>query len=105
MDTRIARPVGSIRLRNLDELIAKRDDLQPVPERWLVNPFTKEPIFASGAGKALYLRRGKAIGNLSLEDGEVLTTGIPRAVCEELAALLVQSQASCCEIGARASHP
>ena len=88
MFTRITRPVGSIRLGDLDELIAKRDDLQPFPARRLVNPFTKEPIVATGAGKALYLRRDKAIGNLSLEDGEVLATGIPRAVCEELAALL-----------------
>ncbi len=86
--TRIAKPKDSILLRELDEVIAERPDLQPVPDRKMVNPFTKEPVIALGMGKALYLEQGKPVGNLSLEDGEVLTTGIPRVVCEELAALL-----------------
>jgi hypothetical protein len=88
MFARITRNDGAIGPEEIDAIIGKRDDLRAVPDRQMLNPFTKEPIVCPGAGKALYLRNGKAAGNLSLEDGEVLTTGIPRAVCEELAALL-----------------
>jgi hypothetical protein len=88
MFARITRNNGAIRSEEIDAIIGKRDDLRAVPDRQMVNPFIKEPIAVPGACKALYLEKGKAVGNFSLEDREVLTTGIPRAVCEELAALL-----------------
>jgi hypothetical protein len=88
MFARITRNDGAIRSEEIDAIVGRRDDLQAVPNRQMVNPFTQEPIAAPGAGKALYLRKGTVAGNLSLEHGELLTTGIPRAVCEELSALL-----------------
>jgi hypothetical protein len=86
MFMRITRPDGAIRTEEVDSLIAKRDDLQAIADSRMINPFTKEPI--TSAGTALYLRQGKPVGNLTVEDGDVLTTGIPRSVCEELAELL-----------------
>lgn len=83
--TRIAKPSGSIQLDQLNEIIAQRPELKPMPDRQVANPFTIESMIASGAGKAFYLEKDKPIGNLSLEDGEVLTTGIPRPICEGLA--------------------
>lgn len=88
MHWRIAKPGESISLAEINALIAEHPALQPVPDRTMVNPFTKEPILARGEGKAYYLDGGKPVGNLALEEGEVITTGIPRAACERFAALL-----------------
>ena len=69
-------------------LIADHIALEPVPDREMINPFTKARIVASGAGKAYYRMGKKRVGNLSLEDGVILTSGVPRDFCVELARTL-----------------
>jgi hypothetical protein len=86
--TRIARSDGQIKLQELNEIVASHPALLQIPDRQMVNPFSQQPLVASGTGKAYYVENREPIGNLSLEGGELITTGIPRAVCEELASLL-----------------
>lgn len=87
--TRIVRQGNPIQLLDVNKLLESRMDLQPIPDRTMPHPFKKgEVVHASGAGKANYLEANKPVGNLSLEEGEVITTGIPRSACEELAMFL-----------------
>ena len=83
---RITRTTGDIGLDEWSELIAKFDWLEAMPDRTMKNPFTGEAIFAPGVGKAIFLEDGSGVGSASLEDGELLTTGIPREFCEQIAA-------------------
>src|SRR5262245_46262833 len=85
----IKRSGASIQLDEWKRVIAAHAALEPVPPRTGINPFTKEPVvFNATGGAALYVENGDAVGNLSFEDGEISTTGVPTAICLEIAASL-----------------
>jgi hypothetical protein len=84
----IKRPDRAIDHSDWQRLIADHIALEPVPDREMINPFTKVRIVASGAGKAYYSMGKKRVGNLSLEDGVIRTSGVPRDFCVELARTL-----------------
>jgi hypothetical protein len=79
---RITRPIS---LPEWNRIIASTGQLEQAPDREGTNPFTKEKIVFPGAGKAFYVVGGKVIGNASLEEGEILTAGVPRQLCEKIA--------------------
>src|SRR5262245_4912163 len=85
---RIERDSRPITLSEWNTVIGTQAYFEPFPDRKMINPFTKEEIAAPGTGKAYYVASGKRVGNAALADGAVLTTGIPRHVCEEVAQLL-----------------
>ena len=95
---RIARGSQPIRLDEWREIIESNDFLQPIPDRKGTNPFTKEEVVFSGEGKAYYVKNGEEVGNIALEDGELLTTGVPKAICsliaEQLGAQVFQDDRS-----------
>src|SRR2546425_1136355 len=82
---RIERPIT---LPEWNEIIASHASLEQVPDRTGVNPFTKEAVLFSGVGKAYYMVDGERLSNASLEGDEILTTGIPQEVCEQVAQCL-----------------
>lgn len=75
---RIRRDGKPISLSEWDSVVASHNSLKPVPDRSGMNPFTGEKFVVSGKGKAHYISGGEQVGDASLQDGEVLTTGIPR---------------------------
>ena len=85
---RIKRDAHRIKLAEWNKIIASTSSLEQVPDRTGINPFTKEKLVFPGEGKAYYVADGERVGNASLEEGEILTTGIPREVCEQIAQLL-----------------
>jgi hypothetical protein len=84
----IKKQTGEIYLKEWIEVIETDPSLEQVQDRKGVNPFTNEKVVFPGEGKAYYLESGKRVGNISLEDGRLLTTGVPKAKCEQLGALL-----------------
>lgn len=85
----IKRAGGPIEPEEWKRVIAAHSALQPIPPRTGINPFTKEPVlFHAPDGAAYYFEDGQKVGNLALEEGEIKTTGVPAAVCEEIAAAL-----------------
>jgi hypothetical protein len=86
--SRIKRDGYPILLPEWNRIIQSSSVLVQVPDRTGTNPFTKETVIFPGEGKAHYVVAGKTVGNASLEDGEILTTGIPRDVCEQIARVL-----------------
>jgi hypothetical protein len=82
---RIRRESGPIRSTEWDQLIESQSYLRPVSDRQGVNPFTSEQVIFPGIGKANYVIDGETIGNASLENGTVLTAGVSRQHCEEIA--------------------
>ena len=82
---KIKRNARPIKLAEWNKIIALMPVLEQVPDRTGINPFTKEQVVFPGKGKAYYVVDGEKIGNASLEEGEILTTGIPRDVCEQIA--------------------
>ena len=82
---RISRLTGEIGLEEWNLVIESSDFLLPIPDREGTNPFTQEKMVISGAGKAYYLENGERTGNIALEDGELLTTGVPESACQEIA--------------------
>lgn len=85
---RIIRTEEEIRSSDIKKLIAERDDLVPIPERTGINPFTKEPTVFKAPPGARYQPDGEPLGNLTLEDGVILTSGIPESIIAEVAAVL-----------------
>ena len=81
MFARIRREGRPITEKEFDFVVTERDDLEPMPNREGTNPFTGEKVLFSGSGRAIYKDNGEGAGNASLEGGEILTTGIPMAVC------------------------
>ena len=59
-----------------------------MPNRAGVNPFTKEKVESSGAGKGIYKENGAPQGNFGLEGGRILFTGVPESVGLEVASLI-----------------
>ena len=82
---KIKREARPILLPEWTKIIASTSTLEQVPDRRGINPFTKEKVVFPGEGKAYYVVDGERIGNASLEKGEILTTGIPRELCEQIA--------------------
>ena len=56
-----------------------------MPPRQGMNPATKQVLHFPVEGKAIYVEDGRKTGNISLEDGELLTGNVPLAVCEKIA--------------------
>ncbi len=81
----IRKYAGAIALVDWDAVVDSAPYLERAPDRAGVNPFTKEPILFSGRGNTLFLVDGKRTGNIVLEQGQLLTTGVPRATCSEIA--------------------
>ena len=88
---RIRRDARPITLTEWNEIIASHTFFEQVPDRTGTNPFTNEKEFFSGVGKAYYVVDNERVGNASLEDGEILTTGLPRDVCQQVAQRLYAS--------------
>src|SRR5688500_9023489 len=84
----IKKRKGAISLTEWSRCIAAHKSLEPIPDSEGVNPFTQEKVVFPGEGKAYYVKSGKKVGNLSLEDGEIKTTGVPKKLCAEIAELL-----------------
>ena len=82
---KIKRDARQIRLPEWNKIIASISALEQVPDRTGINPFTNEKVVFPGEGKVYYVVDGERIGNASLEEGEILTTGIPRELCEQIA--------------------
>lgn len=82
---KISRLGGEIYPSEIEALIESRGDLQPLPVRSGINPFTREPTVFRPPPGAMYQPGGERRGNLTLEEGVVLTTGIPKSVVVELA--------------------
>lgn len=85
---KIVRAGKAIDHTEIEDLISKRDDLQPIPDRTGINPFTREPTVFRAPPGAIYELDGERLGNLTLEEGVILTTGIPETVVVEVAAVL-----------------
>ena len=82
---KLTRTNAAISIGEWTSCIHSAPDLEAVPDKQSVNPFTGETIEVSGDGKAFYLNGGQRIGNISLEGGSLLTTGVPIERCETLA--------------------
>jgi len=82
---KITRKRTAIELDEWNRLIESHDFLEPIPDREATNPFTNTDIAVSGAGKAFYIQGGSKTGNIVLEDGQLLATGVPISVCTILA--------------------
>jgi hypothetical protein len=88
---RIQRPSQPIGLAEWLDVITAHPALEHMPDREGINPFTKARVTFPGKGNAFYVVEGKRLGNAALDGGEVLTMGIPRATCEEIARRLAGS--------------
>ncbi len=82
---KINKADGRIGLEEWQKVIDSNSSLQQAPDRKGVNPFTNEEIIFTGEGKAYYLENNEPAGNISLEEGELLTTGVPVSICEAIA--------------------
>ncbi len=85
---RIVKDAGEIDPGKWNEIIAKNELLEQAPDRKGVNPFTNEEVIFSGAGVAFYYENGEKVGNICLQDGVLLTTGVPMSFSFELAKIL-----------------
>ena len=85
---KIERSVGEIDQREWYKLIQADSSLEQVEDKKGVNPFTNTEVVFPGEGKAYYIESGDRVGNISLERGVLLTTGVPQKKCEQIGALL-----------------
>lgn len=72
---RIYKHSGEIHLGQWSKVIAKHKQLKQAPDRKGTNPFTNEEVVFPGEGIAFYYENGKKSGNISLQNGVLLTTG------------------------------
>lgn len=79
---KITRPDDAIGLDEWNRIIESFDCLQAMPDRIMINPFTKEKMVASGEGRAYYLENGNLVGAIIFEDGELHASKVPPVVCE-----------------------
>lgn len=84
----IKKKIGEVHLAQWHKIIESDPSLEKVEDRTGVNPFTNEKVVFPGEGKAYYLESGERVGNISLEGGRLLTTGVPKDKCEQLGTLL-----------------
>jgi hypothetical protein len=85
---KIERSVGEIYQREWDKVIQTDSSLEQVEDKKGVNPFTNAEVIFPGEGKAYYIESGDRVGNISLEGGVLLTTGVPKKKCEQIGTLL-----------------
>ena len=83
--TRTGSDISSDEWKNL---IDTEQQIIHMPDRVGTNPFTQERMVFSGKDKAYYQENGVSVGNIVLESGELMTTGVPRQFCERLASAL-----------------
>lgn len=85
---KIERLSGEISLSEWSKIIKSDPTLEQMKDRKGVNPFTNEEVVFPGAGKAYYVESGERIGNISLENGVLLTTSVPENKCKQIGGLL-----------------
>ncbi len=85
---KIVRCESVIDLAEWDRIIEACAFLERIPDKTVTNPFTAQAIFVSGEGRAFYLENGAMAGTITLEGGELLTDGVPKAVCNAIASQL-----------------
>lgn len=81
----IKRTTGDIELAEWNKIIQSDKSLKQAENRIGVNPFTKEETIFSGEGLAYFVLSGEVVGNISLESGVLLTTGVSLSKCTEIA--------------------
>lgn len=84
----ISRQDEDIQLGEWNTVVDSNSFLSAVADREGIHPFTKEILRIPGTGVACYLQNGKSTGNIVLENGKLLTTGVPRTICEQIAGQL-----------------
>lgn len=82
---KICKIDGSIEFEEWIEFVEKCTFLETFPNKTAINPFTNEEIEIPGEGKAYFILNGERLGNVSLEEGELLTTGVPENFCNSIA--------------------
>ncbi|WP_370977849.1 hypothetical protein [Agaribacterium sp. ZY112] len=85
---KIERKSSEIELQEWSSLIQSLTNLEQIPDRTGINPFTKEETLFPGEGKAYYVVSGERQGNIVLEGGALLTAGVPMVFCTTLASKL-----------------
>ena len=70
-----------ITLQDVETVLSEFGCFTAMPDRTGTNPATGEEIFVPGTGKAIYAEGNDNVGNLSLEDGCLLFTGVPESIC------------------------
>lgn len=81
----IRKYAGAITLQEWRRVIEGASYLEQASDRTGVNPFTQQPITFSGEGRAHFLTDGRRTGNIALRQGQLLTTGVPKSICAEIA--------------------
>ncbi len=81
----IKMEVGEISLSEWNKIIHSSDSLIQAPDVMGTDPFTNEEVCFPGEGIAHYLINNEKVGNISLEYGELLTTGVSLSFCNEIA--------------------
>jgi hypothetical protein len=84
---KIAITGDEIMLEQWNSVISNQEFLEQAPDRKGVNPFTEKEEVFPGEGIAFYTENGDRAGNIVLQDGVLLTSGVPMAVCLELASI------------------
>lgn len=81
----IHRPQGAISIDEWTRLVETHPALVAALPRTGINPFTGAEVHFERVGVAHVMLEGSVTGNAVLEHGRILTTGIPVAICEEIA--------------------
>lgn len=84
----INRKDNDIALDEWEQIICSHKMLQEVPPIEGMNPFTGERVGMDGRGVAYVVVDGKKIGNITLEEGQLMSASVPDCLCEELSELL-----------------
>lgn len=78
----------ALTLDDVRRIIDEFECFQPMPDRAGTNPFTNESMLFPGEGRAIYIEGSEAIGNLALDEGRILFTGVPEAIVQDVAELV-----------------
>lgn len=81
----IHRPRGAISIDEWARLVETHPALVAALPRTGINPFTGAEVHFERVGVAHLMLEGSVTGNAVLEHGWILTTGIPVAICGEIA--------------------
>ncbi|MHC9511954.1 hypothetical protein [Kangiella sp. M94] len=85
---KIEKKSGEIELNEWNKIIESHSSLEKALDRKGTNPFTNEEITFSGKGVAFYIEGGNPEGNIALQEGSLLTTGVPLNICNDIASIL-----------------
>lgn len=75
-------------LDDVRKIIDEFECFRQMPDRAGTNPFTNESVLFPGEGKAIYIEDSEATGNLVLDEGRILFTGVPEAIVKDVAELV-----------------